>query len=127
MTELEKSQKRFCLVLIKPSHYDDDGYVIQWLRAPIPSNSLAVIYGLALDCAKRNVLGDDIDIDIQPFDETHTRIRPKHIASMIESAGSGMVMLPNGRTSTREVHALNAITQATTTHVRQNTRVGQVP
>lgn len=21
--------RRFCLVLIKPSHYDDDGYVIQ--------------------------------------------------------------------------------------------------
>jgi hypothetical protein len=24
--------RRFCLVLVKPSHYDDDGYVIQWLR-----------------------------------------------------------------------------------------------
>ena len=39
--------KRFCLVLVKPSHYDDDGYVIQWLRSPIPSTSLAALYGLA--------------------------------------------------------------------------------
>src|SRR5262249_45412970 len=31
---------RFQLVLIKPSHYDDDGYVIRWWRAMIPSNSL---------------------------------------------------------------------------------------
>jgi radical SAM superfamily enzyme YgiQ (UPF0313 family) len=85
--------KRFCLVLIKPSHYDDDGYVIQWLRAPIPSNSLAVIYGLARDCAHRKVLGDDVEIEIHPFDETHTRIRPKRIASLIEAAGAGMVML----------------------------------
>jgi len=23
-------KRRFCLVLVKPSHYDDDGYVIQW-------------------------------------------------------------------------------------------------
>lgn len=89
----QRPEKRFCLVLIKPSHYDDDGYVIQWLRAPIPSNSLAVIYGLALDCARRKVLGEDIEIEIHPFDETHMRIRPKRIASMIEEAGAGMVML----------------------------------
>ena len=33
--------KVFELVLIKPSHYDDEGYVIQWLRSSIPSNTLA--------------------------------------------------------------------------------------
>ena len=41
----------FHLFLIKPSHYDDDGYVIQWLRSTIPSNTTATLYGLALDCA----------------------------------------------------------------------------
>ena len=46
------SKRRFQLVLIKPSHYDDDGYVIRWWRALIPSNSLAAVYGLALDCAR---------------------------------------------------------------------------
>jgi hypothetical protein len=51
--------KRFCLVLVKPSHYDDDGYVIQWFRSIIPSNSLATLYGLALDCAERRVLGEE--------------------------------------------------------------------
>ena len=55
--------KRFCLVLVKPSHYDDDGYVIQWLRSPIPSTSLAALYGLAKDCAERHVLGPDVEID----------------------------------------------------------------
>ena len=44
--------KRFCLILVKPSHYDDDGYVIQWFRSTIPSNSLAAVYGLARDCAQ---------------------------------------------------------------------------
>ena len=39
--------RRFQLVLIKPSHYDDDGYVIQWMRAFVPSNTLAVLYSLA--------------------------------------------------------------------------------
>ena len=37
----------FLLELIKPSHYDDDGYVIQWWRGSVPSNSLASLYGLA--------------------------------------------------------------------------------
>lgn len=85
--------RRFCLILIKPSHYDDDGYVIQWLRSTIPSNSLAALYGLARDCAERHVLGGDVEIEIHPFDETNTRIRPERFARMIEEAGAGMVML----------------------------------
>ena len=86
-------RRRFCLILIKPSHYDDDGYVIQWLRSPIPSNSLAALYGLAKDCAERTVLGPAVDLDIQAYDETNARIRPDRLARMIEHAGDGMVML----------------------------------
>jgi hypothetical protein len=84
---------RFCLLLVKPSHYDDDGYVIQWFRSAIPSNSLAALYGLARDCADRRVLGPGVELDIHTFDETNTRIRPERLARMIEKAGSGMVML----------------------------------
>ena len=40
------AKRKFTIVLIKPSHYDDDGYVIQWRRSTIPSNSLASVYGL---------------------------------------------------------------------------------
>lgn len=90
---MQTSTRRFCLVLIKPSHYDDDGYVIQWLRSAIPSNSLAVLYGLALECAQQRVLGEDVEIEIHAFDETNARIRPSRIAALISSAGAGMVML----------------------------------
>jgi radical SAM superfamily enzyme YgiQ (UPF0313 family) len=85
--------RTFCLILVKPSHYDDDGYVIQWYRSAIPSNSLAALYGLAKDCAERKVLGDDVALEIHSFDETNTRIRPDRLARMIEEAGAGMVML----------------------------------
>jgi radical SAM superfamily enzyme YgiQ (UPF0313 family) len=68
------TMRRFQLVLIKPSHYDDDGYVIRWWRAMTPSNSLAAVYGIAADCAARHVLGPDVDIDIEVIDETNTRI-----------------------------------------------------
>lgn len=86
-------RQHFCVVLVKPSHYDESGYVIQWLRSPIPSNSLASLYGLAKDCAERFVVGDDVDIEIHAFDETNTRIRTAEIARLITSAGGGVVML----------------------------------
>lgn len=86
-------KRRFCLVLIKPSHYDDDGYIIQWFRSAIPSNSLAVLYGLALECAEEKALGEDFELEIHAFDETNTNIRPAYIASLIERADSGIVML----------------------------------
>ena len=86
-------RKTFALVLIKPSHYDDDGYVIQWLRSAIPSNTLAALYGLAVDSAERRVLGDDVDIVITAFDETNTRVRPERIARLIARADAGMVGL----------------------------------
>jgi len=46
----------FKIVLIKPSHYDNDGYVIRWWRGGLPSNSLACLYGIALECRERQVL-----------------------------------------------------------------------
>src|ERR1043166_1854118 len=85
--------RKFCLVLIKPSHYDDDGYVIQWYRSAIPSNSLAALYGLALDCKQRHILGDDVELQIEAIDETNDRVRPEELAKLIEKAGSGVVMM----------------------------------
>ncbi len=86
-------KQKFSLVLIKPSHYDDDGYVIQWFRSAIPSNSLAVLYGLALECEAEKVLGDGVELSITAFDETNTHIETKKIASLIEDADDGMVLL----------------------------------
>lgn len=88
-----KQSRRFSLVLIKPSHYDDDGYVIQWFRSAIPSNSLAVLYGLALECAAEKILGSEVELEIHAFDETNSHINPKKIATLIENADGGMVML----------------------------------
>jgi hypothetical protein len=85
------ASKRFCLVLVKPTHYCDDGYPIRWFRSAIPSNSLASLYGIAEDCAARNVLGEDVDIEIHALDEANTRIRPERIAALIMAADAGIV------------------------------------
>ena len=55
--EASGARKKFRVVLLKPSHYDDDGYVIRWCRSPMPANSLATVYGLIDDCAQRQVSG----------------------------------------------------------------------
>ncbi|HEY7992028.1 MAG TPA: radical SAM protein [Stellaceae bacterium] len=81
------ASQRFALILIKPSHYDDDGYVIQWWRSVVPSNTLAALHGLALDCQQRRVLGDGVEIDMYAFDETNTRIVPERIARLVGNAG----------------------------------------
>ena len=44
-----KSQKKFHIVLIKPSKYDDDGYVIRFWKGVLPSNTLNVLHGLTED------------------------------------------------------------------------------
>src|ERR1043165_2878835 len=83
----------FKIVLIKPSHYDAAGYVIQWWRSTIPSNSLASVYGLLSDCAAERVLGLDIDIEIDAFDECNTVIDVKGTIRQIRAAGAGFVGL----------------------------------
>jgi hypothetical protein len=86
--------RRFLLMLIKPSHYDDDGYVIRWHRSMIPSNSLASLYGLASDCEDRKVLGEDVTLDIRAIDETNTRVRVERIVEEFRQNGNfGLVGL----------------------------------
>ena len=101
------TRPRFQLVMIKPSHYDDDGYVIQWWKSAIPSNTLAVLYGLAEDCRKRQVLGPDVDLEMTALDETNTRIRPDRIAKTLQANGGlGMVALV-GVQSNQFPHAMD--------------------
>jgi hypothetical protein len=79
--------KLFHFVIIKPSHYDDDGYPIQWFRSAIPSNTLACLNGLAEDARRRGVLGPDTEFCIHAYDETNRRVRPERIVKQIARAG----------------------------------------
>src|SRR5271156_2055280 len=74
-----EAPRAFLVELIKPSHYDDDGYVIQWWRGFVPSNSLSVLHGLAQSSSHRRVLGDRVAIAIAAYDETTTAIPVRRI------------------------------------------------
>lgn len=84
----------FHIEIVKPSHYDKDGYVIQWWKAWVPSNSMAALYGIAQDCAERRVLGDDVAIEVDACDEMNATIPIDRIARRIQAPGhSGLVCL----------------------------------
>jgi hypothetical protein len=87
------AKRAFRVVLIKPSHYDRDGYVIQWLRSTLPSNSLASVYGLIEECADNRVLGPDVDIEVEACDECNTVVDVGAVAKRIRAVGGGMVGL----------------------------------
>jgi len=91
--EPASGRRQFLVVLIKPSHYDADGYVIQWHRSTIPSNSLASAYGLLSECAQEHALGSDIDIEIEVHDECNTVIDVEAVIGRIRAAGAGFVGL----------------------------------
>src|SRR5882724_2681604 len=87
------ARNTFKIVLIKPSHYDADGYVIQWWRSMIPSNSLASVYGLLTECAEDKILGPDVEIDVDGYDECNTVIDVKGTIARIRAADGGFVGL----------------------------------
>jgi hypothetical protein len=89
-----RSKHRFQLVLIRPSHYDNEGNLVQSGRLSIPASSLACLYALALDAAERQVLGPEVAIDITAIDETNTRVRTQEIiVQLARHEGFGMVGL----------------------------------
>jgi hypothetical protein len=73
--------------MVKPTHYDDDGYPVQWVRSVIPSNTLACLNGLAEDARRRAVLGPGVNIRLHTYDETNRRVRPDRIIRAIRKAG----------------------------------------
>ena len=79
------------VVLIKPSKYDDDGYVVRFWRGVLPGNSLNVLHGLTEDVKRRRVLGD-IDIQVDTFDETAQKVPVKKIVRWAGRATTKLVV-----------------------------------
>ena len=88
--------KVFHVIMLRPSHYDHDGYPIQWLKSVMPSNTLATINGLLNDCIQRQVLGPDIEFRTESLDEANTRIRPDKMIRKIQAEGGRAFIMFTG-------------------------------
>jgi len=69
-----ENPQRLKIILIKPSKYDDEGYVIRHWRGVLPSNTIACLYSLTEDVKKREALGPGVEISLEIFDETVEKI-----------------------------------------------------
>jgi len=99
--------EQFDFYMIKPSHYDDDGYPIVWWRTILPSNSLAALNGLARDAAEREVLGPGVQFNLYPIDECNEHVVPARIARDIKRRGSRALIGLVGVQSNQFHHALD--------------------
>ena len=59
---------------------------------------MAAIYGLALDCADRKILGPDVEIQITAVDETNTRVIPKALGQLLRG-GNGLIAMVGVQTN----------------------------
>lgn len=96
LPELSKSEISRCralrLYLIKPSKYDDDGYVIRYWKGVLPSNTLACLYGLTQEVRRSEVLGPNLQWHVEAMDETVQRIDPVKIARAGKKRGTRTVV-----------------------------------
>jgi radical SAM superfamily enzyme YgiQ (UPF0313 family) len=81
----------FHVFLVRPSKYDDEGFVIRHWRAVVPSNSLACMYGLTEDVRQRRVLGE-VDLRIQVVDEAVNKTPLDRIFRLNRRAGERVLV-----------------------------------
>ncbi|HTN71013.1 MAG TPA: radical SAM protein, partial [Methylomirabilota bacterium] len=87
----QRQIKKFRIVLIKPSKYDDDGYVIRFWKGVLPSNTLNVLHGLTEDVKERRVFGD-LPIEVITFDETAEKVPLKKIIRWSREPGTKLLV-----------------------------------
>src|SRR6266851_7594228 len=71
--------KKLHVYLIKPTQYDDDGYVVRHWRGVLPSNTLACLAGLTDDVIAQKRLGEGVRVKVYLLDETVDKIPVKRI------------------------------------------------
>ncbi len=91
-----RKRRQIRIALIKPSKYDDEGYVIRHFRGVLPSNTLGCLSSLTREVAERQLLGKDVDLKVELFDDTVQKIpvgriirsnRPPYRKTIVALAG----------------------------------------
>ena len=80
------------IVLIKPSKYDDDGYVVRYRKGFLPSNTLACLAALTEDVRRGGELGAQLRWDIRLFDDTVQEIPLRSIVRASRRKGNKTVV-----------------------------------
>jgi radical SAM superfamily enzyme YgiQ (UPF0313 family) len=72
--------------LIKPSKYDDDGFVIRHWRGVLPSNTLACLHGLTEEVRRRGLL-EGVEVRVHLVDEAVDKLPLARIVKLHRQPG----------------------------------------
>jgi radical SAM superfamily enzyme YgiQ (UPF0313 family) len=67
--------RRLLVILVRPSRYDDDGYVVRHWRGTLPSNTLSCLNSLTQDVVSSGSLGV-VEVRVEVIDEIVSRVDP---------------------------------------------------
>jgi hypothetical protein len=84
--------KRLHLVLIRPSRYDDEGYVVRHWRGTLPSNTLSCLNGLTEAAIASGALAP-VEVSIHPFDEAVDKVDPRRIVRRLTRGPGSRVLV----------------------------------
>jgi radical SAM superfamily enzyme YgiQ (UPF0313 family) len=83
--------RRLVIILVRPSKYDDEGYVVRHWRGTLPSNSLSCLTSLSEDVIDSGELGG-IEVRLERIDETVTRVDPRALGRHFRRDGTKVVV-----------------------------------
>jgi radical SAM superfamily enzyme YgiQ (UPF0313 family) len=79
------------VVLVRPTRYDEDGYVVRHWRGTLPSNTLSCLNGLTQDAVASGALGD-LRVEVLSFDEAVDRIDPRRLGRKLRRPGARVLV-----------------------------------
>jgi radical SAM superfamily enzyme YgiQ (UPF0313 family) len=83
--------RRLVVILIRPSKYDDEGYVIRHLRGTLPSNTLSCLNSLTEDAVRQGALAG-LEVHVEVIDEIVTRVVPARLGRRFRREGTTVVV-----------------------------------
>jgi radical SAM superfamily enzyme YgiQ (UPF0313 family) len=82
---------RLTVVLVRPTRYDDDGYVVRHWRGTLPSNTLSCLNGLTEDAVASGALGP-VAVRVHAFDEAVDRVDPRRLGRKLRRPGTRVLV-----------------------------------
>jgi len=85
--------KKYKFFLIKPSLYDNEGFVIRFSKGVLPSNTLTVLNGLLDYYLKKLKEELNFEYEIEIYDEIVDKISLKKFRKKIKNNEQGIIFL----------------------------------
>jgi radical SAM superfamily enzyme YgiQ (UPF0313 family) len=82
---------RLVVVLVRPTRYDDEGYVVRHWRGTLPSNTLSCLNGLTHDAIESGALGS-LPVEVHALDEAVDRVDPRRLGRKLRRKGTKVIV-----------------------------------